>query len=442
MSLANLLTTRVFFRNSSQDGLWLLNFQANMRNFLIVCILAGIALFFPNRLMPYFKPGALFLIIFPLMVYFVSWLYVKLTIKGFQIIERQLPGVCLENEYVTTTLLIHYNSPIPFFNACFQDHFPAVDILSSPEIYLDHASFADTAQTRISYGHRLNRGYGNFSIGPAEIRVQDPFNLFAEKKIFELRSPLKVWLNPPAPDDLDLIKANALTPMGDSRSSMSGYGMDFYGIKEYVQGDDIRAMSWLKTAQTGKPVIKQFERDTRPDVLVAIHTDRRQLRGFGFGNTMKRLLRVAAAILGEACHQGLPASLNLCVDGNAHHLKISSATPIYSFVTEILANLEPAEDGALEQLVNLSLSKAGPGSIILFLSQTMHLNLDTLLSGMISLKARGAKVSLWAIDDTDQVKFSEESDMSINRDEFKKRLEEMGLDFVLLSSRSETTATL
>ncbi|MBU1108462.1 MAG: DUF58 domain-containing protein [Candidatus Riflebacteria bacterium] len=412
------------------------NYGTRVRNLLLLMMGIGIYLFMPSRHSFGFNPRALILVIFPAMVVLLAWLYVKATARSFSLISRDMPAICLENELIEVELLLHYNNPLPFPPACLQDNFPAVDVLTSPEILLNHEDFARNGSARISYRHRLNRGYGNFSIGPLEITVRDPFNFFEEKRVFHLKTPLKVWLNPPAPDDLDLVKANALTPMGDSRSSMVGHGMDFYGIKEYMPGDDIRAMSWLKTAQIGRPVIKQFERDTRPDVLVAVHTDRRQLRGFGFGNTMKRLLRIAAAIMGETRQRGLPAAMGLCIDDLAHHIRLASSVPVYGFMTELLADLQPAEEGGLQQLINLSLNKAGPGTIVIFLSQTIHLPVDELLNGLLTLQARGAKVSLWAIDDTDQARFSEDSGLNVSKEDFKQRLHEMDLDFVLLPSKS------
>ena len=409
-----------------------------VRNLLLLMMIIGLFAFMPGQYSSGFNFKALILVIFPVVVILLSRLYVKAAVRGFRLVNREMPAVCLENEDIKVELLIHYNNFLPFPHAFMQDDFPAVDVLSSPEMQLKAEDFAGNGSATITYRHRLNRGYGTFNIGPAVLTVRDPFNFFEEKKIFQLRTPLKVWLNPPVPEDLDLVKANALTPIGDSRSSLAGHGMDFYGIKEYVAGDDIRAMSWLKTAQTGRPVIKQFERDTRPDVLVLVHTDRRQLRGFGFGNTMKRLLRIAAAIIGETCQRGLPAALGLCIDDVAQHIKLGGSTPVYGFMTELLADLKPAEDGGLQQLLSLALNKAGPGTIVIFLSQTIHLPVDDLLGGLLTLQARGARVSLWAIDDTDQAKFSEDTGLTVSKEEFKQRLNEMNLEFLLLPSRSET----
>ncbi|GAB4266437.1 MAG: hypothetical protein Kow0029_00100 [Candidatus Rifleibacteriota bacterium] len=432
------------YRIGGQLGLLrrFLDSNNRLKALLLLMMFMGIVLFMPNRMDQNFHPRALILVIFPAFVILFCWLYIRLVANGFSVISRHLPDTCLEQEMIEVELLVRYRCPIPFSNATLREDFPAADILESPEIILNYKDFRKTGQAKVSYKNLLNRGYGHFTIGPTEIKIRDPIGFFERKLNFPLKSKIDIWFNPPAPDDLDLVKENALTPMGDSRSTLNGHGMDFYGIKEYVPGDDIRAMSWLKTAQTGKPIIKQFERDTKPDVFVAIHTDKSQLRGFGFGNTMKRLMRISAAIISETQKKGLPTAIGLCIEEDAHYLKLNSAVPVYGFLTDLLADLKPAEEGGLQQLINLAMRKAGPGSIVIFLSQTVHLDMDILLGALINLKARGAKVELWAIDDSNLVRFSEDQRNILSKDEFKQRMEEMDLKLVLIPSRRDNIGAL
>ena len=389
-----------------------------------------------------FEPRGLLLLFIPVFVIAFSWVYLKTTERGFVLLQRTMPTACLENETISIELELCYKAPLPFAMAWAVDSFPAVDIMSSPHMFLSNRDFGRTGRAVISYTNPLNRGYGDFMIGPLEITVQDPFGFFESRLTLPLKTPLKVWLNPPAPDDLDLVKDNALTPMGDSRSSQTGHGMDFFGIKEYSPGDDIRAISWLKTAQTGRPVIKQFERDSRPDVLVVIHTDRQQLRGQGFGNSMKRLFRIAAAILSTTQQKGLPTAFVIGIDNQPQCLRLNTAVPVYGFMTELLASLQPAESETLQPLLDLSLSKTGLGSIVIFLSQTIQVPIEPVVHTLLTMQARGARVMFRAIDDSGQARFSEGQNVLLSREDLLKRLNELDLDFGLLPIRKEETTRM
>ena len=46
--------------------------------------------------------------------------------------------------------------------------------------------------------------------------------------------------------------------VGQYHSAFKGQGMTFAEFREYVPGDDVRAISWPLTARTGKTFIKKF----------------------------------------------------------------------------------------------------------------------------------------------------------------------------------------
>ena len=57
---------------------------------------------------------------------------------------------------------------------------------------------------------------------------------------------------------------------GDYHSNFKGRGMTFSEVREYVPGDDVRAIDWNVTARTGKPHIKIFEEERELSVLILI----------------------------------------------------------------------------------------------------------------------------------------------------------------------------
>ena len=57
---------------------------------------------------------------------------------------------------------------------------------------------------------------------------------------------------------------------GEYHSAFRGQGMTFSEFREYVPGDDIRAISWAVTARTGKPYIKKFDEEREMTVMLAV----------------------------------------------------------------------------------------------------------------------------------------------------------------------------
>ena len=72
---------------------------------------------------------------------------------------------------------------------------------------------------------------------------------------------------------------------GEFKSAFQGQGMIFSEFREYVPGDDVRAISWPVTARTGKPFIKIFDEEKETTVLLAV--DVSGSNDYGSGNNFK-----------------------------------------------------------------------------------------------------------------------------------------------------------
>lgn len=55
---------------------------------------------------------------------------------------------------------------------------------------------------------------------------------------------------------------------GKFRSLFHGQGIEFRGVRDYLPGDDIRAIDWNVTARIAKPYVKVFEEDRDLDVFI------------------------------------------------------------------------------------------------------------------------------------------------------------------------------
>ena len=82
---------------------------------------------------------------------------------------------------------------------------------------------------------------------------------------------------------------------GRHASRLRGRGLNFEEMRDYLPGDDIRAIDWKATARTGKPHVRVFteERD-RPALLVV---DQRMSMYFGSSLNMKSVTAAEAAAL-------------------------------------------------------------------------------------------------------------------------------------------------
>ena len=105
-------------------------------------------------------------------------------------------------------------------------------------------------------------------IGPLSIRKGDPFGLVRHEK--KLVDQINVFIHP---QTVMLNTLNAGIPRdleGQPSGEIVDDDLDFYGLREYEPGDDVRNVHWLSTAKTGSLMIRQYEATRRTDTALTI----------------------------------------------------------------------------------------------------------------------------------------------------------------------------
>ena len=91
------------------------------------------------------------------------------------------------------------------------------------------------------------------------------------------------------------IRTNRLvneTVGGQYHSVFKGRGMDFEEVREYVPGDEVRAIDWNVTARTGRPFVKKFTEERELTILLLV-----DLSASGsFGSTTQSKRELAAEV--------------------------------------------------------------------------------------------------------------------------------------------------
>jgi uncharacterized protein (DUF58 family) len=86
------------------------------------------------------------------------------------------------------------------------------------------------------------------------------------------------------------------TFVGEYRSTFKGQGMEFVDVREYLPGDDIRAIDWKVTARMDRPYVKKFVEERELTVILCVDAS-----GSGYFGTrsqfkMEQSAQVAATL--------------------------------------------------------------------------------------------------------------------------------------------------
>ncbi|HTE04615.1 MAG TPA: DUF58 domain-containing protein [Planctomycetota bacterium] len=101
---------------------------------------------------------------------------------------------------------------------------------------------------------------------------------------------------------------------GGFRSVFRGSGMEFEEVREYVPGDEVRAIDWNVTARMGHPYIKKFVEEREQTVMLAVDASASARLGSGARSVRQAAAELAAILAFSAAGSGDRAGLLLFSD--------------------------------------------------------------------------------------------------------------------------------
>ncbi len=145
---------------------------------------------------------------------------------------------------------------------------------------------------------------GVYRLGPAEIRLVDPFGLLAFARRFEERTEVVVYPSVYGLGSFPLLGGNV---DAGTRGARGRRGEEFSNLREYRRGDDRRHIHWKSLARTGELFVKEFSVQAPRRHTVALDLRREGLRVQE--QEVEDAVSVAASLITYLKREGLPFRL-------------------------------------------------------------------------------------------------------------------------------------
>ena len=150
---------------------------------------------------------------------------------------------------------------------------------------------------------------GTFTIGPLHVRSLDALGLAFES--FPAGDAAMIAVAPPLED----LRALRIAPrrtrpwFGQVPSRSPGLGSEFFGIREYVAGDETRRMNWKASARFERLYTNEYEGERTSDAVIVLDARSGADVGPAAASTtecgVRAALGIAAALLGAGNRVGL-----------------------------------------------------------------------------------------------------------------------------------------
>jgi uncharacterized protein (DUF58 family) len=203
------------------------------------------------------------LVVLPLVAAaFARWSRQRLRLRRRLSDTRVQPG-----QRVHVELEVENRSPTPTAFLLLEDRLPSA-LGRSARLVI--AAMPPKDRQRVRY-FLTPRQRGRYMLGPVTIDLSDPFALTRLRVEFDEREELVV-----APE-VENLTGGPDSPFGlTSGSALARHlfrtGEDFYTMRQYVEGDDLRRIHWPSVARSGHLMIRQDESARRSSAVLFVDT--------------------------------------------------------------------------------------------------------------------------------------------------------------------------
>jgi uncharacterized protein (DUF58 family) len=243
------------------------------------------------------------------------------------------------------------------------------DALGSP-VRLAVGTLAPDRDVHHQYSIRPRRR-GVYRVGPLEAEWTDPFGLARSRQ--PLLEPTEIIVHPSTEVVVDRPTARKWEdpPVRPPVSRAWPAGFEFYGMRDYVVGDDLRRVVWRASARTGRLLVREFEQGITDRIIVVLDTDRAWHRPGEVSDTFEAAVRCAASLGTRHLQDGFSVGLEtgsarLAVDLRGPRARI----PLLDELARVEREAAPLRD-ALDRLLRV---RAGVAHHVVI---TPHLDSDS-----------------------------------------------------------------
>lgn len=214
----------------------------------------------------------------------------------------------------------------------------------------------------VSFAHRsVGHRRGRYTVGPLRIRVRDPFGV--AERVRRYRSTDEVVVFP---------RIETLRPIpgwGAQRGSTASdlrrlihAGDEFYTMREYTTGDDLRRVHWPSTAHRQKLMVRQHEQPWNASATVLLDSRARSHGGVGESSTFERAVSATASVLTHL--HGLRYELRLVTEPSVPNTLPGTLIPELVHLAELRPSPDPRILPLLTQLRDV------PGGLLVIVITT------------------------------------------------------------------------
>lgn len=205
-----------------------------------------------------------------LVLYSISEWFVMRRLSRSVTIERQLTSSLSLGVWSRVSLQLHNKANIELTLELHDMHPSEFGIEGLPE----KITLAANQRGAINYRVKpLKRG--DYTFTGADCRISGRYCLWQHQRQIEHQSQVRVYPNFAAQSHFTLLGASQLSHFGVQRRQQRGEGSDFHQLREFRDGDPLRAIDWKATSRIRKLIAREYQQERDQQIVILLDCGRR-----------------------------------------------------------------------------------------------------------------------------------------------------------------------
>jgi uncharacterized protein (DUF58 family) len=263
----------------------------------------------------------------------LAWLFLTYFTAHLQF-SRKMISRLTEGDILEVSAQVYNTGWLPVFNFTIEDYFAGAEPgQEKKRFFISHLSAKNTCVIEYDY---LCFRRGEYKAGPFVVYFFDPLNLFFLKRTFYIHSALVVYPRIFRIEKFPSLVRSILPWFGIETARSSGDDDEFYGVREYKEGESVKKIHWISSARKNKLIVKQFQLQSFFGTTIIFNLQKDQNIGQGKETVCEYIAKIAASVANYLTEKGVSIEL-LAHTGEIVHLPFNKGQEHLENILRVLA---------------------------------------------------------------------------------------------------------
>ncbi len=263
----------------------------------------------------------------------LAWLLLTYFTAQLQLSRKMISRVT-EGDTLEVSAQIRNLSFLPVFNFVLEDNFSCSQPNQAKKsFFISYLGLKSSCE--INYDCLCFKR-GEYKMGPFTVYFFDPLNLFFFKRIYQVYSGVVVYPQIFRIEKFPPLTKSVLPWFGIETARSSGDDDEFYGVREYKEGESVKKIHWISSARKNKLIVKQFQLQSFFGTTIIFNLEKAKNLGEGKESVAEYIIKIAASVAHYLTERGVSIEL-LAHIGEIVHLPFNKGQEHLENILRVLA---------------------------------------------------------------------------------------------------------